>query len=107
MLTKTIRSQFSHGVGEMVEGFVIREKHTVIPPVPVERRRGVYDYLVEVAPIPIKGESDNSSKSDRSRSNDARREQTAWPSRSVYLRAYGVDGQMVSTAGNSNEQGDH
>jgi len=53
-MTKTIRSQFIHEIGEMVEGFVILEKHTVIPPVPLERRRGVYDYLVEVPPIPMK-----------------------------------------------------
>jgi hypothetical protein len=57
MMTKTIRSQFVHDVGEMVEGFVILEKHTVIPPTPPARRHGVYDYLVEVPPIPIKGTS--------------------------------------------------
>jgi len=57
VMTKTIRSQFVHEVGEMVEGFVILEKRTVIPPVPLERRRGVYDYLVEVSPIPMKGAS--------------------------------------------------
>lgn len=56
-MTKTIRSQFVHEVGEMVEGFVILEKSTVIPPVPLERRRGVYDYLVEVPPAPVKGDS--------------------------------------------------
>lgn len=56
-MTKTIRSQFIHAVGEMVEGFVILEMRTIIPPVPVERRRGVYDYLVEVPPIPLKSES--------------------------------------------------
>ena len=56
-MTKTIRSQFVHEVGGMVEGFVILEKHTVISPVPLERRRGVYDYLVEVPPIPMKGDS--------------------------------------------------
>jgi hypothetical protein len=55
MLTKTIRSQFVHEVGEMVEGCVILEKRTVIPPVPLERRRGVYDYVVEAPPIPMKG----------------------------------------------------
>src|SRR5579871_1926786 len=53
-MTKTIRSQFVHEVGEMVEGCVILEKRTVIAPVPLERRRGVYDYLVEVPPIPMK-----------------------------------------------------
>ena len=57
VMTKTIRSQFVHEVGEMVEGFVILEKRTVIPPVPLQRRRGVYDYLVEVPPTPIKAHS--------------------------------------------------
>jgi len=57
VMTKTIRSQFVHEVGGMVEGFVILEKRTVIPPAPVERRRGVYDYLVEVPPTPMKGAS--------------------------------------------------
>jgi len=56
-MTKTIRSQFVHEVGETVEGFKILEKRTVIPPVPRERRRGVYDYLVEVPPVPMKGAS--------------------------------------------------
>jgi hypothetical protein len=56
-MTKTIRSQFVHEVGEMVEGFVILEKSTVIPPVPLQRKRGVYDYLVEVPPTPMKGDS--------------------------------------------------
>jgi len=56
-MTKTIRSQFVHEVGGMVEGFVILEKHTVIPPAPLERRRGVYDYLVEVPPTAMKSDS--------------------------------------------------
>jgi len=56
-MTKTIRSQFLHDVGSTVEGFTILEKHTVIPPVPLERRRGVYDYLVEVPPTPLKSDS--------------------------------------------------
>jgi hypothetical protein len=50
MITKTIRSRFNHEAGEMVEGCRILEKSTVIPPDPVERRRGIYDYLVEVPP---------------------------------------------------------
>ena len=56
-MTKTMRSQFVHEVGEMVEGFVILEKRTIIPPVPLKRRRGVYDYLVEVPPTPLKSDS--------------------------------------------------
>jgi hypothetical protein len=54
MMTKTIRSRFSHEVGDAVEGCKIIEKRVVIPPDPVERRRGVYDYVVEVAPEPAK-----------------------------------------------------
>ena len=51
MLTKTVRSRFSHEVGEKVEGCTILEKRVVIPPDEVERRRGVYDYEVEVPPM--------------------------------------------------------
>ena len=44
MPTKTVRSRFSHEIGEKVEGCTILEKRVVIPPVPAERRLGVYDY---------------------------------------------------------------
>jgi hypothetical protein len=54
MMTKTIRSRFEHEVGDAVEGCRILEKRVVIPPDLVERRRGVYDYVVEVAPAPAK-----------------------------------------------------
>jgi hypothetical protein len=47
MLTKTVRSRFSHEVGEKVEGCTILEKRVVIPPNEEERRRGVYDYEVD------------------------------------------------------------
>jgi len=50
MLTKTVRSRFNHEIGEKVEGCTILEKRVVIPPDEVERRRGVYDYEVEVPP---------------------------------------------------------
>ena len=50
MLTKTVRSRFSHEIGEKVEGCTILEKRVVIPPNEAERRRGVYDYEVEVPP---------------------------------------------------------
>jgi hypothetical protein len=50
MLTKTVRSRFNHEVGEKVEGCTILEKRVIIPPDEVERRRGVYDYDVEVQP---------------------------------------------------------
>ena len=52
-MTKTVRSPFNHEVGGTVEGCTILEKRVVIPPDPVERRRGVYDYLVEVPPLPV------------------------------------------------------
>ena len=54
MLTKTVRSRFSHEVGEKVEGCTIIEKIVVAEPVPSEQRRGIYDYVVEVAPAPAK-----------------------------------------------------
>jgi hypothetical protein len=50
MITKTVRSRFSHEIGEKVEGCTILERRVVIPPAPSERRLGVYDYLVEVPP---------------------------------------------------------
>jgi hypothetical protein len=50
MTTKTVHSRFIHEVGEKVEGFTIVEKRIVAPPNPVEGRRGIYDYLVEVQP---------------------------------------------------------
>jgi hypothetical protein len=50
MLTKTVRSRFSHEIGEKVEGCTILEKRVIIPPVLAERRLGVYDYEVEVLP---------------------------------------------------------
>ena len=52
MITKTVRSRFSHEVGEKVEGCTILERRVVIPPQPSERRLGVYDYVVEVPPAP-------------------------------------------------------
>jgi hypothetical protein len=54
MLTKTVRSRFSHEVGEKVEGCTILEKIVVAQPVPAEQRRGIYDYIVEVPPEPAK-----------------------------------------------------
>lgn len=73
MLTKTVRSRFNHEVGEKVEGCTIIEKIVVAPPVPAEQRRGIYDYIVEVPPAPVKeprkrasrpaGESTSSSRS--------------------------------------------
>jgi len=54
VITKTIRSRFDHEVGGTVEGCTILERHVVIPPNPVEQRRGVYDYLVEEPPAAVK-----------------------------------------------------
>lgn len=56
MLTKTVRSRFAHEPGEKVEGCVILERRVIIPPNPVEKRLGVYDYLVEVLPAPVKAQ---------------------------------------------------
>jgi hypothetical protein len=66
MTTKTVRSRFSHEVGEQVEGCRILERKVIIPPEPSQRRLGVYDYLVEVPPAPpapAKRESPPRSKS--------------------------------------------
>jgi hypothetical protein len=41
----------------MVEGCTILEKITVIPPELAARRRGVYEYLVEVPPAAMKPDS--------------------------------------------------
>jgi hypothetical protein len=54
MLTKTVRSRFNHEVGEKVEGCTIIEKRVVAEPVPSEQRRGIYDYVVEAPPAPVK-----------------------------------------------------
>lgn len=56
-MTKTVRSRFNHEIGGIVEGCTILEKRIVIPPVPAERRLGVYDYVVEVPPTPMKPSS--------------------------------------------------
>ena len=67
-MTKTVRSPFNHEVGGTVEGCTILEKRVVIPPDPTERRRGVYDYLVDVPPLP---ESARSGKTASSRPGKA------------------------------------
>ena len=61
-MTKTIRSPFNHEVGGVVEGCTILEKRVIIPPDPVERRRGVYDYLVNVPPAPMGGRAAKTAK---------------------------------------------
>ena len=49
-MTKTVRSRFNHEVGQQVAGCTILEKRVIIPPEPLARRLGVYDYLVEAPP---------------------------------------------------------
>jgi hypothetical protein len=66
-MTKTIRSFFNHEVGGAVEGCIILEKRVVIPPEPAERRRGVYDYVVNVPPLPADARSGKTAKSRSSR----------------------------------------
>ena len=53
-MTRTTRSLYDHEVGETVEGCIVLEKRIVIPPVPAERRRGVYEYVLDVPPMPTK-----------------------------------------------------
>ena len=74
-MTKTVRSRFNHEVGESVEGCKILEKIIVAPPDLVERRRGIYDYVVEVAPEIVKSRT----------SREAARE--AAPTRDSYTRS--------------------
>ncbi len=63
VMTKTIRSPFNKEVGGIVEGCTILEKTVVIPPNPAEQRRGIYDYLVEVPPAPMKATGKTPAKS--------------------------------------------
>lgn len=63
MLKKTVRSRFNHEIGEKVEGCTILEKRVVIPPNEAEKRRGVYDYEVEVPPMVIKPKATRGSSS--------------------------------------------
>src|SRR5271165_6223038 len=62
-MTKTVRSPFNHEVGGTVEGCTILEKRVVIPPNPAEHRRGVYDYLVDVPPLPADARSGKAASS--------------------------------------------
>ena len=70
-MTKTVRSPFNHEVGETVEGCTILEKRVVIPPDPIERRRGVYDYLVDVPPLPADARSGKAASSRTSKAAKA------------------------------------
>jgi hypothetical protein len=64
-MTRTTRSLYDHEVGETVEGCIVLEKRIVIPPVPAERRRGVYEYLLDVVPTPVKTGSPRKAASER------------------------------------------
>ncbi len=77
-MTKTVRSPFNHEVGGKVEGYTILEKRVVIPPNPAEHRRGVYDYLVEVPPLPVGAKSGKAASSRSSKAaNPAPKEGSA------------------------------
>jgi hypothetical protein len=78
-MTKTVRSRFNHEVGESVEGCKILEKSIVAPPDLVERRRGIYDYLVEMPPEIVK------SRSSRETARETARQ--AAPTRDSYTRS--------------------
>jgi len=71
MLTKTVRSRFSHEVGEKVEGCTIVEKHIISEPVASEQRRGIYDYVVEVPPTPVKESKKRASSRQPARTSAA------------------------------------
>jgi hypothetical protein len=62
-MQKTVRSRFDHEVGDQVEGCTIIEKRIIIPPDPVEKRRGVYDYVVDVPPTAVAPAKTSSRKS--------------------------------------------
>src|SRR5580700_9245102 len=80
IMTKTVRSRFNHEVGESVEGCKILEKSIIAPPDLIERRRGIYDYLVEVPPEIVKSRTSTSREAGR----EAARE--AAPARDSYTR---------------------
>jgi hypothetical protein len=83
-MNKTIRSPFNHEVGEMVEGCTILEKRVVIPPDPVERRRGVYDYVVNVPPLPAEARSGKTARSRTSKpARPARDQESAGSTRAT------------------------
>jgi hypothetical protein len=48
-MTETIRSRSNREVGQEVEGKTILEKKVVIAPDPVNKRLGVYEYVVAVS----------------------------------------------------------
>src|ERR1041384_6646489 len=82
-MTKTVRSRFIHEVGESVEGCRIIEKTIIAQPDPVERRRGIYDYLVEMPPAVVKTRSARSAASSRESASSPE----SAPARDSYTRS--------------------
>ena len=91
-MTKTVRSPFNHEVGGKVEGCTILEKRVVIPPDPTEKRRGIYDYLVEVPPAPagVSGKAAKSTRAPKSKPAPEPREGSAGFTRATPAEMGGV-----------------
>ena len=86
MITKTVRSRFNHEIGEKVEGCTILERRVIIPPVPNERRLGVYDYLVEVPPAAVNARESHSRAAKSSSKHTATARASA-PEQGSFTRA--------------------
>jgi hypothetical protein len=82
-MTKTVRSRFNHEVGESVEGYTILEKSIIAPPDLVEKRRGIYDYLVEMPPEIMKPRSSRDTARETTRGSA----HEAAPTRDSYTRS--------------------
>jgi hypothetical protein len=72
MVTKKIRSRSNLEIGGKVEGCTILAKTVIIPPDPIERRLGVYDYEVEVPPVKIEPKKDRKSEAPPARDSFTR-----------------------------------
>jgi len=64
-MTRTVRSRFDKEIGGIVEGCTILEKRTVMAPEPAEQRRGVWEYVVEAPPVPMKSSNPRKAASER------------------------------------------
>lgn len=72
-MTETIRSRSNREIGQEVEGKTILEKRVVIAPDPVNKRLGVYEYIVEASKQdkkPPAASSNGSRSSSSSRSSN-------------------------------------
>jgi|SRR6476469_7575110 hypothetical protein len=67
-MTETIRSRSNREIGQEVEGKTILDKKVVIAPDPVNKRLGVYEYIVEASKQDKKPPSASSSGSRSSSS---------------------------------------